>query len=53
MIPSLHVIKLSLFNIIWARAWQNQQNDLCAQRRLRSAQSDQILCHLHEDSLAP
>ena len=29
----------------WATAWQNQQNDLCAQRRLRSAwasaQSDQ------------
>ena len=23
--------------IIWACAWQNQQNDLCAQRRLRSA----------------
>ena len=21
----------------WAAAWQNQQNDLCAQRRLRSA----------------
>ena len=31
--------------VIWAAAWQNQQNDLCAQRRLRSAwaatQSDQ------------
>ena len=23
--------------IIWAAAWQTQQNDLCAQRRLRSA----------------
>ena len=31
--------------VIWAATWQNQQNDLCAQRRLRSAwastQSDQ------------
>ena len=32
----------------WAAAWQNQQNYLCAQRRLRSAwasaQTDQSLC---------
>ena len=32
-------------NHIWAATWQNQQNDMCAQRRLRSAwasaQSDQ------------
>ena len=27
----------------WAAAWQNQQNDLCAQRRLRSARYDQRL----------
>ena len=36
-----------LFEFIWAASWQNQQNDLCAQRRLRSAwasaQSDQSL----------
>ena len=25
----------------WATAWQNHQNDLCAQRRLRSSWSDQ------------
>ena len=25
----------ALENIIWAGAWQNKQNDLCAQRRLR------------------
>ena len=41
--------------IIWAASWQNQQNDLCTQRRLRSAwastQSDQSLCCLHEESL--
>ena len=24
---------------IWASAWQNQQNDMCAQRRLRSARA--------------
>ena len=34
-----------LIRIIWATAWQNQQNHLCAHRRLRStwasAQSDQ------------
>ena len=39
----------------WARAWQNQQNDLCAQWRLRSAwasaQSDQSLRCLHEECL--
>ena len=33
--------------VIWAAAWQNQQNDMCAQRRLRSvwasAQPDQSL----------
>ena len=28
---------------IWATSWQNQQNNLCAQRRLRSAQADQNL----------
>ena len=37
-------------------SWQNQQND-CTQRRLRSAwasaQSDQRLCYLHEESLGP
>ena len=26
---------------IWATSWQNQQNSMCAQQRLRSAQSDQ------------
>ena len=34
-------------SFIWAATWQNQQNDMCAQRRLRSAwasaQSDQSL----------
>ena len=38
-----------------ATAWQNQQNYLCAQRRLRSAwasaQSDQSLPCPHEDTL--
>ena len=33
---------------IWAASWQNQQNGMCVQRRLRSAwasaQSDQSLC---------
>ena len=29
--------------IFWAKAQQNQQNDLCTQWRLRSAQSDQCL----------
>ena len=41
----------------WAAAWQNHQNDLCAQQRLRSAwastQSDQILHCLHEETLGP
>ena len=40
---------------IWATSWQNQQNGMCAQWRLRSpwasAQSDQSLCCPHEESL--
>ena len=39
------------------RARQNQQNDLCIQRRLRSAwastQSDQSFCCLYEETLDP
>ena len=42
--------------VIFAAEWQNQQNDLCAQQRLRSAwastQSDQCLRCLHEETLA-
>ena len=41
----------------WATAWQNQQNELCAQRRLTSAwasaQSDQSLRCPHEETLGP
>ena len=41
----------------WATAQQNQQNDLCAQRRFRSAwesaQSDQSLRCPNEETLAP
>ena len=40
-----------------AASWQNQQNDLCAQQRLRaawaSAQSDQSLRCRHEETLGP
>ena len=43
------------FRIIWAASWQNQQNGMCAQRRLRSAwtsaQSDQSLHCPHKESL--
>ena len=52
-------INISGFNFScnWAAAWQNQQNDLCIQRRLRSAwattQSDQSLHCPHEESLGP
>ena len=42
---------------IWVTAWQNQQNNLCTQRRLRpawaSAQSDQSLCCSHKEALGP
>ena len=42
---------------MWATAWQSQQNDLCAQRRLRSAwasaQSDHRLGCPHEEALGP
>ena len=41
----------------WAASWQNQQNGMCAQGRLRSAwasaQSDQSLRCPHEESLGP
>ena len=44
-------------DIIWAAAWQNQQNDLCAQQRLRSAwasaQSDQSFRCGHEETFGP
>ena len=42
---------------IWATSWQNQQNSMWAQRRLRSAwpsaQSDQSLRCPHEETLGP
>ena len=42
----VHLATTSL--IFWAASWQNQQNDLCAQRRLRSAwafaQSESLHC---------
>ena len=43
------------FNTIWATSWQNKQNGMCAQQRLRSAwvstQSDQSLrCRHCKDS---
>ena len=48
---------MSYINDKLGAAWQNQQNDLCAQRRLRSAwasaQSDQSLCCPHEETLGP
>ena len=38
----------------WAASWQNQQNGMCAQRRIRSAwasaQSDQSLRCPHKES---
>ena len=43
--------------LIWATSWQNQQNGMCAQWRLRSAwasaQSDQSLRCPHEESWDP
>ena len=42
---------------IWDAAWQNQQNGMCAQRRLRSAwasaQSDRSLHCPRKESLGP
>ena len=51
-----HVIRM--FKMLYRNtSWQNQQYDLCVQRRLRSAwaftQSDQSLCCLHEENLGP
>ena len=39
--------------IIWAASWQNQQNGMCAQRRLRAAWDDPSLCCPHEESMGP
>ena len=43
--------------VIWATSWQNQQNDMCAQRRLRSAwpsaESDQSFRCPHDETLGP
>ena len=47
-LSQLYRIQQHFTNIIWAAAWQKQQNDLCSQLRLRSAwalsigQSDQV-----------
>ena len=45
------------FKVKWAAAWQNQQNYLFTQQRLRSAwasaKSDQSLCCQHEERLCP
>ena len=42
---------------LWAASWQNQQYGMCTQWKLRSAwasaQSDQSLSCLHEESLSP
>ena len=64
--PPIYHVLLVKRNGIWkkkgirsklATSWQNQQNDLCAQQRLRSAwasaQSDQSLHCLHEETLRP
>ena len=44
-------------NYKWATSWQNQQNGMCAQWRLKSAwvsaKSDQSLCCRHGESLGP
>ena len=51
-----YCIKQECSNVktLWAASWQNQQNDLCAQPRLRSSwistQSDHSLCCLLEES---
>ena len=54
---SLRNILKSAEKKIWATSWQNQQNSLCAQWRLRSAkasaQSDQSLRCPYEETLVP
>ena len=52
-----HYYKSKFSCVIWATSWQNQQNDLWAQWKLRSAwtsaQSDQSLRCPHEETLGP
>ena len=54
---AVHHWRFRFVKIIWAAAWQNQQNELCAQWRLRSAwasaQSDQSLRCRHKEPLDP
>ena len=49
--------QFSMYCIISATARQILLNDLCAQQRLKparaSAQSDQSLCCLHEETMGP
>ena len=51
----LTTLTLYRFCYMWAASWQNQPNDLCAQRRLRSAwtsaQSNQSLRCPNEESV--
>ena len=48
---------VTFFYFIWATSWQNQQNYMWAQRRLRSAwasaQSDQSIRCSHEETSSP
>ena len=54
---STNIKSWKTMNAISAASWQNQQNGMCAQQRLRSAwtsaQSDQSLRCPHEESLGP
>ena len=43
----------SLAFLKWAAAWQNQQNDLCAQQRLRSARVFAVRMKKHRDLSYP
>ena len=61
IVNTLHLVHFFFLyksdKFISAGAWQNRQNDLCTQQRLRSAwasaQSDQRLRCPHEESLGP
>ena len=43
-IPTLSVSMNLSHDKIWAASWQNQQNDLCTLRRLRSVWLESLLC---------
>ena len=57
VVKALAIITMIHSHSIWACTWQNQQNDICAQQKLRSAwastQSDHKVVAVHMKNIEP